>query len=58
MYPNRTTFVLIQLAETPRTVIDTNGIRIFANATVDLYLSPEKEQSYRLARLGKSIFFI
>ncbi|VDK67872.1 unnamed protein product [Litomosoides sigmodontis] len=51
MYPNRTTFVLIQLAETPYTSIDANGVRIFANATVDLYLSPVKEQSYRLARL-------
>ncbi|CAG9534312.1 unnamed protein product [Cercopithifilaria johnstoni] len=50
-YPNRITYFLIQLAETPYTVINANGIRIFANSTVDLYLSSEKEQSYRLARL-------
>ncbi|VBB26969.1 unnamed protein product [Acanthocheilonema viteae] len=51
MYPNRTTYFLIQLAERPYIAINTNGIRIFANSTVDLYLSSEKEQSCRLARL-------
>ncbi|EJD74974.1 hypothetical protein LOAG_17792 [Loa loa] len=51
LYPNRTTYLLIRLAETPYTVIDTSGIRIFASSTVDLHLSSEKQQSHRLARL-------
>uniref|UniRef100_A0A0R3RKL7 BPI1 domain-containing protein n=1 Tax=Elaeophora elaphi TaxID=1147741 RepID=A0A0R3RKL7_9BILA len=54
MYPNRTTYFLIELAEAPRTVIDENGIRIFVNSTVDLYLSSKEEQSHRLARLVMS----
>lgn len=50
-YPNRTTYFFIRLAETPYTVIDANGIRIFVRSTVDLHLSSEKQQSHRLARL-------
>lgn len=58
MYPNQTTYFIIQLAETPYTAINANGIKIFANCTIDLYLSSKEEQSGRLARLGKITFFL
>uniref|UniRef100_A0A183D909 BPI2 domain-containing protein n=1 Tax=Gongylonema pulchrum TaxID=637853 RepID=A0A183D909_9BILA len=56
-YPNRTIDLFIQSAQAPYVSIDEKGIQIYADSTIDLYLSPWKQQTGRLARLGGVFFF-